>query len=199
MVLQEPHQVLLVVGIGREVVSHRVGAARREAIVEALVVAVVKTLRDQIRFAVPIGLGDEEEVRVQLLHCPCDLLPIGGGTRRAHPVAPRLGNDVVEQQHRHVAPHPVALVGDLRQGLDHRRAQGGLRRVELDDVGPRGEVRIPSHCQHTARRLEEGGWIDLQVRFGASHEVLGVRPYPGMVGRDVVGDEVEEEAHAPSG
>ena len=78
-------------------------------------------------------------------------------------------------------------------------AQGGLRRVELDDVGPRGEVRVPPHRQYPTRRLEEGRWHDSQVRRGTTHEVLRVRPHPLMVGRDVVGDEVEEKPNPSRG
>jgi len=26
----------------------------------------------------------------------------------------------VDEEHRHVAAHPIALAGDIRQGLDHR-------------------------------------------------------------------------------
>ena len=199
MVFQEPHQVPLVFRIGCQVIAHRVRAVGHEAIVEALVVAVIETLGDQVRLPVPVGLGEEKKVWVEHLHRPDHLPPIGHGTRRAHPVTPGLRNDVVKLQHRHVAAHSITLVGDIRKGFDDRRTQGGLRRIKLDDVGPRGEVRVPSESEPPGRCLEEGRGLDLQVRLGPPHEVLGVRRQPIVVRRYVVGNEVKEKPHPASG
>ena len=66
MVLDEAHEPLLVADVGRQVPVDRLGALVHEPVVEPLVVAVVEALLLQRPLEIPVGLGDEDEVRVRL-------------------------------------------------------------------------------------------------------------------------------------
>ena len=78
-------------------------------------------------------------------------------------------------------------------------AQGGGERVELHDVRPGREVRVPTPGQHRAVDRDEGSRIVLELLAGAPDEELRVRARPRMVGCDMVGDEVEDEAQSVPG
>ena len=107
MVLQETREFALVVEPGLQVFAHRPRLSHAQAIVEPLVIGVIKTLLLQGPFAVPVDLGHEAELRSPLSHV---LDRRGPEWRRAK--APGLLEDVGQQEHSHVATHPVALSGD---------------------------------------------------------------------------------------
>ena len=107
--------------------------------------------------------------------------------------------DAVHHQHRHVAPDAIALLGDVAERVDDACAQGGGECVELHDVGPGREVRIPAPGQHGAVDRDEGSRVVLEVLAAAAHEEFRVRARPRVVGCDVVGDEVQDEPQSVPG
>ena len=76
------------------------------------------------------------------------------------------------------------------------RAQVGRERVQLDDVGPGGEERVAAVREHAVADRDERGRVALEVFLVAADEVLGMGDRPRVVGRDVVRDEVEDQADA---
>src|SRR5436190_15815194 len=95
--------------------SYRPGVAVAQAIVETLVVRVVEALLVHGRFEVPIDFGHEAEPRN----------PFADARRRLGPeergaTTPGALEDVGEDEHRHVAPQPVALSGDSEELATHR-------------------------------------------------------------------------------
>ena len=64
MVLDEPDHLLLVRKIRKKVLTHALGISVLHPVVEFLVVAVVKPLLLQFPLEVPVGFGDELELRV---------------------------------------------------------------------------------------------------------------------------------------
>jgi hypothetical protein len=64
VVLNEPDQPLLVRQIGAEMQADALRTATLQAVIEPLVVTVIKALLLQFPFQIPVGLGDEEEIRV---------------------------------------------------------------------------------------------------------------------------------------
>ena len=56
--------------------------------------------------------------------------------------------DLRQDQHRHVAAQPVAERGRGEQLPAHRLARRGIAVVQLQGVGPAGEVGIPAMRQH---------------------------------------------------
>src|SRR5437762_9479545 len=113
-------------------------AAIGEVIVESFVVRVIKAERLQPRFEIPIDLAQEKEIRVRLFDdsnrvSPKYAFSHGGG---AGETLPGFGEHVVQQQHRHVAAHAIAALGDGLQLLNHRGAGVGAAVVELNRVNP---------------------------------------------------------------
>jgi hypothetical protein len=92
------------------------------------------------------------------------------------------------------------LAGDAREFADHRLSQRGVAIVELDRVGPAGEIRIATvseqaravRCGHAEVIPRRAGQVDL----AAAGEVIGMLPDPRMIGRHVVRDEIEHELEA---
>ena len=204
VVLDEPHRVPLPRRVGAEVGPDGAGVlAVHQPVVEGLVVAGVEALRHEDGFEIPVRLGPEDEVGVALLHRldhEGPVAPAAVGRRAAtSPLAPRPHEDVVEHEHGHVAAHAVTALGDGVDGLGRRRPHGGQRGVELHHLGPGGEVRIAAAGEHPARGLDVGRRVVPEVVLGPGDQVLGVLRHPGVVGRDVVRHEVEDEPHTAPG
>ena len=98
--------------------------------------------------------------------------PVLGARRLADPGSPGAGEHVVHHQHRHVAPHPVALGGNGCHRLHRGRPQAGVEGVELHDIRPRREIRVPPVGQDPAAHLDERGGIRGEVLVAAGHEKL---------------------------
>ena len=100
-------------------------------------------------------------------------------------MAPGPLEDVRQDQHGHVAAHAVALAGDLQQLADHRLLRGRVAVVELQRVGPAGEIRVAAVGQQQVAALAFDPGVILrrpgQVEFRAADEVLGMVLDPGMV------------------
>ena len=80
------------------------------------------------------------------------LAAVAVGQNGSGRAAPGAFEHVGQDQHGHVAAHAVALPGDLRQLADHRLLRGGVGVVELQRVGPAGEIRIAAVGQDQIAR-----------------------------------------------
>ena len=78
MVLDEANELLLVGKVGVEVKPNTLRVVVFEAVIEPLVVAEIESLLLQLPLQVPIGLGDEEEMRMFLLDGRDYLAPVLG-------------------------------------------------------------------------------------------------------------------------
>ena len=114
--------------------------------------------------------------------------------------APAFFENIVEEEHGHVAADAVAMSGDGTELGDLRGASPGMEMIELGDIFPRRVVRIfgqgdVARALRGLHRVIEGriGF----VLFGRSLDVVfGVFADPGMIERGVITDEIEEESHA---
>ena len=83
---------------------------------------------------------------------------------------------------------------------DHRLLSGRVAVVELQRVGPAGEIRIAAVGEHQVALRSRDPRVVLrrarQVLLGARDEVLGMLLDPGMIQAGVVGDEVEHQPQA---
>src|SRR4051812_28779144 len=115
VVLHKACEPVLIVEAGEQMLSRTPGVAVAETIVEALVVRVVEALLVHGRFEVPIDFGHEAE----------SWNPFANARRRLGPeerstTTPGALEDIGEDEHGHVTPHPVALFGNSEQLAPHR-------------------------------------------------------------------------------
>ena len=166
-----------------------------EAIVEPFIVGVVEALLLERPFQVPVDLGHEEEAGNTFAH------PLGRRRpEERRTLAPGSFEDLGQDQHGHVAAHAVALSGNPHQFADHRFLRGGVGVVELQCVGPAGEIGITAVGEDQIAPLAFDSGIVLrsagQVEFGALNEIVGMIFDPGMIEPHVIGHEVEHELQA---
>ena len=185
VVLEKPHEAPLVAGVGGQVAADLVGALAREAVVEPLVVAGVEALLLERPLEIPVGLGEEEEAGMRLTDGRDHRRPVFLVRRRADARAPRPLEDVVQHEHRHVAAHAVALLRDLEQRRD------GRRRATRRRTRPAARRRARPGSRDRGRSPG--------LPLSPPHEVLGVLGRPGVIRRDVVRDEVEDQSQAALG
>ena len=195
VVFQEAGELVLIVEPGVKMLAHGPGVAVAQAVVEPLVVGVVEALLLQRPFQVPIDLGHEAEAGMAL----ADLL------RRRRPeerrsLAPGALEHVGQHEHRHVAADAVALAGDSHQLADHRLLRVRVGVVELQRVGPAGEIGIAAVGQEQIALLAFDPGVVLrgaaQVELRALDEMLGMILDPGMTEPHVIGDEIEHQLEA---
>ena len=120
---------------------------------------------------------------------------------RAGALAPRAREDLVGHQHRHVAAQPVALAADRRSASPRpRRAASGENALSWTTSGHGGKYGSRPRATIAAGRAQE--------RLRVAREVLvacrctkhsGARRQPRVVGRDVVGDVVEDQPEPARG
>jgi hypothetical protein len=79
---------------------------------------------------------------------PNHVLPVFGDRSWPRTAAPGTFKDPVDEKHGHVAPHPIALVGDLRQGPDDRLPEPRLKCIQLQHIRPGGKVGVSAAGQH---------------------------------------------------
>ena len=193
VVLDEPNEAALVLEVGAEVPVYLLGALVHQTIVEALVVAVVEALLLERPLHVPVRLGDEDEVGTIGLHGRDHRRPVVVLGSRAGALPPGPLEDVVRHEHRHVAADAVALGCEGPERRRHGVSEAGREGVELDDVRPGGEVRVAAVRDDDVADADERRRLALEVRLVAPDEVLRVVSQPRMVGRDMVGNEVEDQ------
>jgi hypothetical protein len=95
-----------------------------DPVVEPLVVAEVEALLLKHPLRVPVGLGQQDGLRVPAAKAGDDGRPELLSRLLAGPATPGLGEDLVGHQHGHVAADSVALSGDVGQGGRGRGAHG---------------------------------------------------------------------------
>ena len=117
------------------------------------------------------------------------------------PLSPGALEDLGENQHGHVAAHAVGDLGQLEEHLGHRLPEGRVAVVELEGIGPAGEVGVPAVGQDeraaTGLHLPVIVGLPFQVGVASLDVELGVLLHPGMIRGGVVGDEVHEELEPP--
>ncbi len=120
----------------------------------------------------------------------------GGPVTREGAVAPRPPEYVRQDEHRHVAPHAVAALGNTRKLAPHRFPEPAVPIVQLESIGPTREVGVAAAGEDPlarAGRADPVGRLAREVRLRPRDEVLGVGGHPGVVRADVIRHEVEEE------
>ena len=201
VVFQKPHRFALIIQIGPQVQARRLALPCVQAVVKPFVIGVMETLLLQVPFAVPVCLRHEDEIRMRRGHGGNRLRPKWRIDRRRavariRAVAPGFANHVGEEQHRHVAAHAVAALGDVPQVVDHRGAQAGMTIVQLQRVAPAGEVRIAAVRQNSRSELSIIPRLPQPVARRAVDVILGMRLHPRMIQRRVVRHEIEQQAQA---
>ena len=196
VVLGEPQEMLLEVEVGGKVVAHGRRRLVEETVVEPLVVAVVEAELQQLPLEVPVGLGGEQHLRVDGSDGGDDLRPVLAPGHRTWSVSPCPSEHVVEHQHGHVAPHAIGQAADVDEGVDGGLPEPGSEGVELGDVGPWREVGVAPAGDHGVADGEELARRPRQVLDVAEDEVVRSVAEPGVIGGDVVGDEVDDEPGA---
>ena len=195
VVLQEAGEPGLVVEPRQEVLAHRPRPPLVQAVVEPLVVRVVEALLEHRPLEVPVDLGHEAKPPRALPNALDHPRP-----EQRRPAAPGPLEDVGQDEHRHVAPHAVALPADLHQLVLHRLLRGRVAVVQLERVRPSREVGVTAVGQDpgTLPPLHPGVVLrrPRQVELGSRNVVLGVTLDPRVVQRGVIRDEVEHEPKA---
>src|SRR5215207_5496834 len=175
--------------------THLLGRTVQDSVVQSLVVAVVEALLLQRPLQIPISLGEEQEFRIGLADGGDHRRPIVRLWRGTDAITPGSCEDIIHDQHRHIATDTVALLGNLAERLDHNSAQGWSEGVQLNHIRPRREVRISAIGHDTTVNLNKGLWVRLQLVGRAGHEQLRLARGPWMIRSHVVGDEVQDQAH----
>src|SRR6516225_7911493 len=81
----------------------------------------------------------------------------------------------------------------------HGPAQTGLKCVELKHIGPGGKVGVSSTGDHRFAGLNERSRIVAKIIGSSLNEVLRISADPGMIGRNMIGNEVEDKAQTALG
>ena len=194
MVLDETHQLVLVIETSGKVQSNAFRVVVFEPVVEALIVTIIESDLLQFPFQVPIGFRHKKHIGMLQPHGGDYLAPVLFGRGSAHTPSPRLLKDVVEQQHRHIAAHPVALLSDRIQCLDDRLAQRWTEGVELCHILPRRKVRVAPVGNHRSARLKKCTWSLSQVFACSLHKECRVLENPWMIRRHMVGHKIQNQA-----
>src|SRR3954449_2935161 len=103
--------------------SNALGAAMFKAIVEFLVVAEVEALLLKFPFKVPVCFSDEQEPRVRRLDGGDHISPILSRWPGSAARCPCTLEDIVNEQHCHVATNAIALASDGGNRLNSRSSQ----------------------------------------------------------------------------
>src|SRR5947209_4475842 len=115
----------------------------------------------------------------------------GGGPARAPHVRPNtsflISIAMSQRSPSHCRPTSISVSATASRS---RRV-----RVQLHDVGPRREIRIPASGEDPPGvGPDERLGMLCELLLGAGEEAFGPLPGPRMVGRDMIGDVVEDQA-----
>ena len=198
MIFEEAQKLFLVGQISAEMKASAFCVVMLQAIVEPLVVAEIKALLLQLPFQVPIGFSDEAEVRVSMLDRRNHVNPILRRRCRSCATTPGAYENGIQEQHRHIATHAVALRGYIQERLYDRFSQPELEGVELQDIRPCGKVWILSARVNDLIDLNVETRIGLEVLSGSVNEELWVLAGSGVIGSHMIGYEVQQKPDIPS-
>src|SRR6185503_3152839 len=104
VVFEEAGELVLIVESGKKMFAHGAGMAVAQAIVEPLVVGVIKPLLLESPFLIPIDFGHEAEIGMVL----SDRMR-GARPKEQRPLTPRAIENFGQDEHGHVAAQTVAL------------------------------------------------------------------------------------------
>ena len=191
--------VALAGNVGGEARVNFDGLAVAQRIVKALVVGELEAESLNGRFAVPVDFGEPDK----FVRESGDGFAPEFARRRLAPGeerAPGARENVVQNEHGHVATDAVAVIGDFAELGDERGARGGFEIIELDNVAPSREVGIAAVSEKEGLGggfvQEKRGGGSAKICLCATNKIFRMRSSPGVVGRSVVGDEVENQADA---
>src|SRR5260370_3436217 len=196
MVLDESGHLLLVRKIRKEVLTHALGVSVLHPVIEFLVVAEIKALLLQFPLKVPVGFGDEPELSVLSLDRGYHRPPVIVTWFFSCTSPPGTLKDIVQQEHCHVAPDAITLFGDLRDRLNHCLPEPRLESVQLEHIRPSLKVRLTSAGEDAPDKRDECCRVTLVVLFLSPDEIFRVFEDPGVVRRNMVLDEIEDEIDA---
>ena len=113
------------------------------------------------------------------------------------PDAPSAFKNVRQDQHGHVAPDAIALLGNSLQLADHGPLQIRVAVIELERVRPAVEVRVAAirEYQRTGSCLDSTVVLrrPCQVTLAALDEVVRVFVDPRMIRCHMVRDEIQQQ------
>src|SRR5580692_9470429 len=89
-----------------------------QAIIEPLVVAEVEPMVLQLPLQIPVSFGDKAESRIVFLHSSDDVIPILGWRTLPCTTCPGPFEDLIQQEHCHVAADAVTLSRDARHSFN---------------------------------------------------------------------------------
>lgn len=184
---------------GSEARMDFVDVAVAQRVVEALVIGELEAKRLNWSFAVPIHFGEPDKLARK---SDDGFGPefARGRFASAKKRAPSVGEDVVQNEHGHIAADAVAMFCDFAEFSDERGARGRLEVIELENIAPGREVRIATVGEKDGlggRFLQkESGRVLAKVILRTANVIFRMRGNPRMVGRGVIGDEIENEADA---
>src|SRR5215469_17390169 len=201
VIFEEARGVALRSGCNGEARMNVVDVAVAQSVVEAFVVGELEAEGLNGSFAIPINFGEPDKFTRERGD---GFGPefASGRFAPAEKRIPGVGENVVQDKHGHVAADAVAVIRDFAEFADERGARGGFEVIELENVAPGREVRVAAVSEENGFGgcfLEKkGGRILAKIFLRASNEIFGVRRNPGVVGRGVVGDEIQNQADAAS-
>ena len=184
--------MILEIEPGVQVLADRARVAVHQPIVEPLVVGGVEALLLERPFEIPVDLGQEKKAWRFGADRRRDPRPEGGSGD-----PPCLLKDLRQYEHRHVATDAIALARNAQEFAQQGVLQRGIAIVQLQRVGPTGEVRVAAVGQDAAPAAGVDTAVVLRLRrellLRPGNEELRMFLHPAMVGRHVVGDEIEDE------
>ena len=139
MIFDKADQFSLVVKVSAKMEAYALRGVAFEAVIQALVVTVIEPLLLEFPLEVPISLSNKKEIRPSFLQGGNHINPVLCCRRCTSAVAPGSFEDCVDDKHRHVATYAVALVGEIREGPDHRLPESRLKGIQLQHVWPGGK------------------------------------------------------------
>src|SRR5262249_45117919 len=122
-----------------------------QPIIEFFIIRRIKTKRLEFWLRTPIHLGQKDKAWMRCFDGGYDLRPkllVGG---RANKAAPGGRKDAPEQEHCHIAAHPVALLGNVLQRFTRELASRWGKHIQLSGIYPSGKVGVAPMCDHAAR------------------------------------------------
>jgi hypothetical protein len=122
-----------------------------DSVIQGFVIGVVEAHLLQLILKIPIHLSDEKKIR---LYLPDASNAIGPERRDAierlsNYVAPRAVKYLWLHQHRHIASHAIAFLGDSDELLDHGFTQVGIEVIKLQSIRPARIVRIAAMSENS--------------------------------------------------
>src|SRR3984957_19067457 len=140
VIFEEAREIILVLVQRVEVIAdlRRIGVADR--IVKRFVIGEIEAESEEAGFGAPVGFGQKAQIRYSGYCFGPKFLR--GRRRIAEEMAPTILENIVEQEHGHVAADAVTVAGDGAEFGELRGARSRIPMIELGDIFPRRVIRI---------------------------------------------------------